>query len=334
MNKNRSLLYPIFIFGIAQLAWFLVVGLWIYRYVINHMIFKQVGENLSPQLISKQDNMLALLGGLALMVSVALAMTLIFRHLTIQFKITSMYEHFIANITHELKSPLASIQLYLETLKMRVVPFTKQQEFLGMMLKDAGRLQNLIDTILEISGLEQKKLAYNFEIVTAGPTFRQLMEDTTTQFKLSSQSITISENAECPCVIDRNAMRIVFNNLMDNAIKYSKTPPEIVLNLSCTAKHALVEFIDHGIGISSKDQKKIFNKFYRIYRRDIPNVKGTGLGLTWVKEIVKAHGGKITVYSEGSGKGTAFLIELPIYRITKKRYINGLLRITKKFRGG
>src|SRR4030042_2860652 len=127
MMKKRSIRYPLIIFIVAQLAWFLVVGLWIYRYVINNMIFEQVGENLSPRLISKQANILALVGGLVLMVSVSVAMSLIFRHLTIHLKMNLMYDNFIANVTHALKSPLASIQLYLETLQTRDVPDHKKK---------------------------------------------------------------------------------------------------------------------------------------------------------------------------------------------------------------
>ncbi len=330
MKKKRSLFYPIFVFVLAQLAWFLVVGLWIYRYVTSYMIFKQVGENLSPRLISKQSNILSLVGGLILLVSVSVAISLIFRYLTVQLRITQMYDNFIANVTHELKSPLSSIQLYLETLKIRSVPQVKQQEFFNIMTKDAMRLQNLINTILDISGLEQKKFVYNFQIVTAGLTFRQLLQESAEQFKLTDLSLSVSGNADCSCVIDLNAMRIVFDNLMDNAIKYTDKSPEIILSLSCTSKHVLIEFRDRGIGIALRDQKKIFHKFIRLYDRHIPNVKGTGLGLSWVKEIIRAHGGKIHVQSEGIGKGTAFFIELPIYQTTKKRYIDQLLRITQK----
>jgi two-component system phosphate regulon sensor histidine kinase PhoR len=330
MKKSRSLFYPILMFVLAQLAWFIVVGLWIYWYVTSNLIFKQVGENLSPQLISEQSNILTLVGGLILMVSVSVAISLIFRHLTIQMRITQMYDHFIANVTHELKSPLSSIQLYLETLRTRKIPPAKQEEFLDIMTKDAMRLQNLINTILDISGLEQKKFVYNFQVVTAGSTFRQLMQESARQLKLKKTSLSISEEAECPCVIDRNAMRIVFDNLMDNAIKYSEALPEVVLNLSCTTKYVLIEFTDHGIGIARKDQKKIFHKFIRLYSCDIPNVKGTGLGLSWIREIVKAHGGRISVHSEGLGTGSTFRIELPIYQTTKKRYIDQLLRITKR----
>jgi signal transduction histidine kinase len=332
MREKRTLFNPILIFVLAQLAWFLSIGLWIYRYVTNNMIFRQVSEQLPSQLISERTNILALVGGLMLMVSVSVAMSLIFRHLTLQLKITHMYDNFIANVTHELKSPLSSIQLYLETLEGRKVPRPKEQEFIKIMKKDSARLQNLIDTILNISGIEQKKHVFNFQVVSAGPAFRQLMEETVLQLKISANFVSISETAPCRCVVDLTAMRIVFNNLLDNAIKYSKDPPKINFNTYCTSRFAVLEFRDKGVGISHKDQITIFYKFHRIYGRDIPSVKGTGLGLYWVKEIIKTHGGRIRVHSEGIGKGSTFIIELPIYRTTRKRYINRLLKITQKFK--
>ena len=121
-------------FVAAQLAWFVMIGLWIYRYVANNMIIRQVSEQLPSQLITTSNSTLTLIGGLILMVSVSVAMSLIFRHLTIQYRITHLYDNFIANVTHELKSPLASIQLYLETLDARHVPQAKKQEFFNTMM--------------------------------------------------------------------------------------------------------------------------------------------------------------------------------------------------------
>ncbi len=330
MKKTRGLFYPILVFVLAQVAWVVVLGLWIYRYIAGNLIFNHFGEQITPQLVSRTDNVIALIGGLIFMVAISVGMLLMFRHLTAQMKITAMYDNFIANITHELKSPLSSIQLYLETLKTRLVPPAKQAEFLQQMIKDADRLKNLINSILEISGLEQKKIVYHYEVVMAGLTFNKLLQETASQFKLPPDSVTITGDAPCSCVIDRNAMRTVFDNLVDNAIKYSEGLARIELNLANKGGQVLLEFRDHGIGIDKKDQKQVFQKFHRIYRADIPNVKGTGLGLYWVKEIVKAHGGKINVQSEGQGLGTAFIIELPVYPTATNRYINNLLKLTQK----
>ena len=332
MKKSRSLFFSIVIFISAQLSWFLVIGLWIYKYVTSNMIFEQVGDSLSPQLVSKTANILALIGGLFLMVTVSVGMSLIFRYLTIQLKITRMYDNFIASVTHELKSPLSSIQLYLETMTTRKVPDNKIKEFLGFMVKDTERVQNLIDTILNVSGLEQKKYVSHFQVMTAGPAIKQLMQEVMIQYNLPKECVNISGSAPYNCVIDLDAMRMVLDNLVNNAIKYSNESPKITLNLSCVANHIRIEIKDHGIGISHRDQKKLFQKFQRIYRRDTPSVKGTGLGLFWVSEIIKTHGGEISVFSEGQGKGTAFHIELPVYQTVKRRYVNRLLKITQKLK--
>ena len=157
MKKRNSLVYYVIIFAIAQLAWMGLLGLWIYIYVSNYIIFEQVGDQLSPQITIDTPNALVFSGGIVLIVAIATGMSILIRNLGVQLNLTRMYDNFIANITHELKSPLASIQLFLQTLKSRDVPKEKQNEFLASMLQDTKRLQRLIDSILEISALEQKR---------------------------------------------------------------------------------------------------------------------------------------------------------------------------------
>jgi signal transduction histidine kinase len=328
--KKHSLLKHILIFAAAQVAWLLLLGIWIYWYVSNYIIFEKVGDQLSPQILYEGINVFAFVGGIVLLVSISFGMSLTFRHLNVQLKLTSLYDNFIGNITHELKSPLSSIQLLLETLRTRKVPVEKQNEFLDLMINDANRLKNLINSILEISALEQKRVAHNYHIYEVDSMIRRIVNESIEQFQLEEKMVDISGNCSTNCVADFNALKIVFNNLFDNAIKYSKSTPYIKINIAETAANIVIEFSDNGIGISPKDQKVIFKKFHRIYDKDIPNVKGTGLGLYWVREIVKSHGGNIFVISEGKDKGTTFRIELPIFQSSKSRHINKLLKITSK----
>ena len=244
--------------------------------------------------------------------------------------LTKLYDNFIANVTHELKSPLSSIQLYLETMKSRQVPVEKQKEFFTIMLKDTKRLNQLINSILEISGLEQKKIAHNYTIVEVQKLTEQLISEATNNYRLSGDSVTVSGGSDCLCVIDHEAYKIVINNLFDNAVKYSSGDAKIDIQILQNSKYFILSFKDYGIGIPIKKQEKIFHKFLRIYDQESPSVKGTGLGLYWVREIIKLHGGKVSVFSAGRGKGAKFTIELPIYRETKKRYINYLLKITNR----
>ncbi len=332
VKKRRFFFYHIFVFIFAQLAWLSVLGLWIYWYVSNYIFLNKVGEKFSFQITSKANHVSILVGGLVLLVAISVGMFLIFRRLTIQLKLTALYDNFIANVTHELKSPLASIQLYLETMDAREVPWFKQKEFIALMLKDASRLDKLINSILVIPGLEQKKIAYDYHVYSTESLVRSIVGEAVEQFKLPKKAVKIEGSAPCQCVVDKNALKIVFDNLIDNSIKYTTKPVQITVSLKCTSKAILIEFCDQGIGISSKEQKKIFNKFHRIYHSGVPSVKGTGLGLYWVKEIIKYHSGKVEVFSKGNGTGTTFRIKLPIYQVSKKRRLNNLLKISQKLK--
>ena len=331
MKKWRWLIHPVLVFTLAQIAWFSLLALWIYWYVSNYIIFNKVGDKVSPQIISKNINIFALVFGIVLLVTILVGIYLIFFFLNKQLNYTKLYDNFIANVTHELKSPLASIQLYLETLKTRNVPKEKSVEFLDVMIQDTNRLKTLINSILELTRLEKKKIAYNFHVYEADQTIKAILADSQEQFKLSKKDMEIKGLLTGQCVCDQNSLKIVFNNLVDNAKKYSVESPQINVNLQQNSKNFKIIFTDQGIGIEKKQQKNVFRKFHRIYNSHIPNVKGTGLGLYWVKEIIKFHGGKITVYSEGLYKGTTFILELPIYRLSKQRHINNLLEITRKW---
>ena len=316
--KRWRPMYPIMVFVLAQLAWFALLGLWIYWYVTNYINITEVGAQLFPQLVLNSVNIVALVGGLVLLVTISTAMSLIFGKLNQQLNLTRMYDQFIANVSHELKSPLASIQLYLETLNAREVPPQKRAEFMSLMMRDAGRLNKLINSILEITGLEERRSVYHLYAYNADNLVHELVGESVEQFNLPEGSIEIRGQTPCLCRADRRALRVVFNNLIENAIKYSVEPVHITLSLGCTARRIKMEFKDRGIGISAENQKKVFKKFQRIYNPDSPSVKGTGLGLYWVREIIRHHRGSASVFSAGRNRGSTFKIELPVYRPARR----------------
>lgn len=330
MKKRNSQVYYITIFTLAQLSWFSLLALWIYWYVSNYILITEIGESLSIQILSESTNVAALVSGLVLLVVISIAMSVIFRYLTRQMNLTKLYDNFIDNVTHELKSPLSSIQLYLETMHRREIPSAKREEFISLMTKDVDRLNHLINSILEISSREQKKLSYNYGVYDANKLSLQLVTEAAEAFKISEEYLEFHGQVDCQCVVDSDAFKIVINNLFDNAIKYSRDKVRIDVYLSQGPRYFALKIMDNGIGLTLKKQDKIFQKFQRIYDKDSPSVKGTGLGLYWVKQIIKSHGGKISVHSPGREQGTVFTIELPIYRTTKKRYINYLLKITRR----
>ena len=318
MRKRYSLAYNIVIFILAQLVWLAILGLWIYWYVSNYLIFEKVGETISPQILIDTPSVFPFVGGIVLLVGLSVSLVLIFRHLNVQIRLTRLYDNFIANVSHELKSPLSSMQLYLETLNSKAVPEEKKKEFYQLMIKDTERLKHLINSILEISALESKKIKSNLTAQKAGEVFPQIIKNSAGQFRLSDNMIEINSEGNCDVNIDVNSFRMVFDNLIDNSLKYNKNIPRLSVSIKCNLKKVEIDFSDNGIGIPSSEIKKVFNKFHRIYDKDIPNVKGTGLGLYWVKEIIKNHKGKIFVSSEGKDKGSTFKIELPVYNSREK----------------
>ncbi|MFO7891834.1 MAG: HAMP domain-containing sensor histidine kinase [bacterium] len=330
MKNKYSLFFNILVFVLAQIAWLLLLGLWIYWYVSSHIIISDVEGQIQSKIISKDINVIILVGGLIMLVAISFGMSIIFRRLNLQMRITKLYDNFIANITHELKSPLASIQMYLETLNTRKVPIKQQKEFINYMMTDAKRLHYLINSILEISALEQKKTMFNYHTHDADTLIHDLIQETMRRFKLTDKNVHIKGKVNCQCVADQDALQIVLNNLVDNSIKYSVGPVHINIKLRQTTQHIVITFSDNGIGIPGKEIKKIFHKFHRLYNKKIPSVKGTGLGLYWVREIIRNHGGKVSVASKGEGSGTTFTIYLPIYAVWKKHYINSLLKMTRK----
>ena len=333
MKKPGSIFYHIIVFVVAQIIWFSLFGLWIYWYVNNYFLFNAVGDKLSPQTISGSTNIFALVSGLVLLVMLSISMSLIFIYLNRQMSINRLYDNFISNVTHELKSPLSSLQLYLETMRKRDISLDKQNEFYVLMLKDIKRLGRLINSILYMSSFETakvaKKVSHDYHVYNADSVIRNVLNEILKEFDFSIKTVEIKGYLHCKCVVDINWLEIVFRNLINNAVKYSPRPPEINIRFSLGTKYFYIEFSDKGIGIAPRDQKKIFNKFQRIDNPISPNVKGTGLGLYWVKDIVEYHGGKISVYSEGVNTGSTFKIALPIYKTSKIRYINRLLRLSK-----
>lgn len=313
MKRSVNFLHPLLIFIFMQIVWVSLLGLWIYWYTSNYIILNQVGERLVPKSTATPATQLfALIFGLILLVFLLAGFYFIFIYLTRQININRLYETFIANFTHELKSPLASIQLYLETLRRRQVPKEKQIEFLDQMLADTQRLKQVIDSILDISQIEQKKKFFDLSLQEIQPTIQRLINNCIERFKLGPEVIKVEGRIEGYWLVDEHAMQMVFSNLIDNALKYSHTYPHITVRLSHRRQQFCIEFIDQGIGIEKEAQKHIFKKFYRVSASYMPNIHGTGLGLYLVKEIVKAHLGRISVHSDGLNKGATFRLCFPL----------------------
>lgn len=329
LKKIQGLIQPVVVLIIVQLTWLSLAALWIYFYISNHIIIMKVGNEVSPTLMPGSYHVLVLIFGCVLLVLLQAGFYFIYIYLNRQINVNRVQDQFIANITHELKSPLASLQLYLETLEARRVPEKKLHEFIQLMIRDVNRLQAMIDKILGTIRIDQKQLAFDFKLHNMRTIIPGILKEVLSKYPVEIvQNISLANPDSCRCVLDKNAFKIIFINLIDNAVKYSGDKFSLQINCYCLEKYFRMEFIDQGVGIPSKERKRVFRKFYRVYSHNAPDPRGTGLGLFITKEILKFHGGEIRVITPETNKGTAIQIEIPIYKKAKKKHINRLLKKT------
>ncbi|HVF47590.1 MAG TPA: HAMP domain-containing sensor histidine kinase [Pyrinomonadaceae bacterium] len=223
------------------------------------------------------------------------------------------HDAFLNAVTHELKTPIASIKLYLETLKSRDLPDVKRKEFYDIMLADNERLLSTVEQVLQAGRTREKLRALNLAEIDLGDLIRETIATVRGQQHLDDAAIRFTSPGESLRVVgDRGELQTALGNLLDNAIKYSPAGPKISVKLRPSGFHkADIVIRDKGIGVARGDLKRIFKRFYRVPHDSREAVKGTGLGLPIVRSIIERHGGRVSAESRGEGKGTTFLIQLP-----------------------
>lgn len=225
------------------------------------------------------------------------------------------HEAFINSVTHELKTPVASMKLYLQTLQNRQVDDAKRQQFYGTMLEDSDRLLATIEQVLRAGQLGSRTDAPSKAPVDLGAMVQECVSIARTRHHLADGALTYREvpgaGAGRRVLGDEDELRAVVSNLIDNAVKYSGGSVHVDVELDQSDESAVsLRVRDRGIGISEVDKKRIFKRFYRIPAAST-RIKGTGLGLFIVRTAVKRHKGHVFVESEGAGKGSTFTVRLP-----------------------
>jgi signal transduction histidine kinase len=232
----------------------------------------------------------------------------------LEIKRNEEHDSFINAVTHELKTPIASIRLYLQTLQSRDVDEARRRQFYDIMLADAERLHHTVDQVLKAGVASQKRKAVARAPVDIAGLARDCAQLAVVRHHLDPEAIALETHDDRPLIVsgDAEELRTVLANLLDNAVKYSADIVRVTVSVAAPAPYTIwVRVQDRGIGIPRKQLKRIFNRFYRVQARGIRQIKGTGLGLYIVRTIARAHGGRIFAQSEGEGRGATFTLELP-----------------------
>jgi two-component system phosphate regulon sensor histidine kinase PhoR len=242
----------------------------------------------------------------------ATAFIFLYRNLKMQQRLSDLKNDFIANITHELKTPIATVGVAIEALKNfdAMHDAARTKEYLDISGNELQRLNLLVDKVLRLSMLGEHKIELQQERVDMKDILQEVMDSMKLQFEKQGAIIHVETAGDnFTTVGDRLHLLSVFYNLLDNALKYSPKEPRIDISMQALEKQLVIKIADNGIGIANEHRHKIFDKFFRVPHGNTHNIKGYGLGLSYVQEVVLSHGGSIDVKSE-EGKGSVFMVTL------------------------
>lgn len=225
-------------------------------------------------------------------------------------------DSFLNAITHELKTPITSIRLYLETLQKRDVDEQQRREFYQVMLEDTHRLMGTVEGVLRAARVVQKNALLPLGEVPVGSLVQDAMDLARSRHHLSLEAMDWTPNgrpaAELSVMGDREELSTALSNVLDNAMKYSPKDPRIRVEVvTPDLRSVQIRVQDNGVGIARGELKRVFKRFYRVLTPESTQVKGSGLGLFIVRAIARRHGGTAYAESEGTGRGTVFTIQLP-----------------------
>jgi two-component system, OmpR family, sensor histidine kinase VicK len=310
MKLHRKLSNPLIALIGIQLIWVGMVIFWVYWFIGRSKEFRDLALHYKPELVTKGVEWLVLVEGLLMLLAILAGVYIIFLYWRRQAKLYLQQRTYISQLTHELKSPLASIQLHLETVKLRDLPKEKLDGFIDTMLNDTERLNVLTSNLLMATRIEFRQLGEKAKRIDFSKFVSEYLERKRDDLPEGGR-IAAEVEEGIYAIIDVEGMEMALRNLLENALLYSPVSPEIRVSLRKSGRHCLLEFQDNGKGLRKGELDKIFEMFYRV-RTPGENIRGTGLGLYIVKSVVNAHGGKISVDSQGPGKGCTFHITLPL----------------------
>jgi signal transduction histidine kinase len=301
--ERKSLKWQILV---ATLMIISVVGLTVGWVLLN------VFSALDPQKNSRAEIYWILLSVGAILFAFLLAGVILYLIWIIQnINLNRRQSNFIDAVTHELKTPIASLKLYLQTLNRRSVEGPQRQQFYQTMMQDVERLDRLINQLLDVARLQRvDQEPIPKEWVSIDDVIRDNIASLTKQHGIGSEVFRFSDS-ECELFVQRVDLDVLLRNVMDNAIKYASSSPQVEIRVECEGDQAVIYVSDNGVGIPRHLRRKIFSRFYRAGDELERKKPGVGLGLFLVRSIVERLRGSITVGDRGKGVGTTFVIRIP-----------------------
>jgi signal transduction histidine kinase len=279
------------------------------------LIAVAVALNISFILATWRRGLLLLVGVLSFAVLIG-GLALITAFLIREIRKSEQHDAFIHAVTHELKTPLASIKLYLQTLQQREFSLDKQHELIGTMLEDSDRLQQTIDQILLAGKTGDARRVESPADVDVSDIVGECVTLAGRRHHLEHGEVRLVERVPQGAFVvkgDRDELVAAVTNLVDNAIKYSGERVKVGVEVARTgARRVAISVRDQGIGITGQELKRVFRRFYRLPAALQSRVRGTGLGLSIVRAVARRHGGRAYAESRGAGQGSTFTLELPL----------------------
>lgn len=277
-----------------------------YLFITFPKLRSEVRHSMIPQMLASAAFTLVIIAAFFLTVKTILD----------QKKLSKIKNDFVNNMTHELKTPLATISLAVDALQNSKVSGNpeKSHYFSDIIKQENRRMNKHVETILQAALMDKQDMKLNFVPLHAHQIIEKVTNTFTLQLNEKGGKAVLHLNAKNDLIhADETHFTNLVNNLIDNAVKYSKENLQIMVTTHCTGKYFIMQVDDNGIGMSKETVKRIFEKFYRAHTGNVHNVKGFGLGMSYVKSVVDAHQGKIKVESM-QGKGSTFTVELPLYK--------------------
>ena len=313
MKKLRALFHPIAIFVSAQISWGLFMFVWIRWYILRSEEIESLMKSMSVTTQSSPVSTVILIQGCVLMGLILISMYLMFLAFRRQSTLNKLQRNILDSVTHELKTPLASLRLHTETLLMRSLSEEDRNRFLRKSIHEIERLQKLIDGILVSSRLDSgisDSEKSDIEILPVFDLSWNRARDRVGGKRIFAMFVEKSSpQAQFRMNGNQQQLEMVFDNILDNALKYTQEGGQISVEVKISNDKFLLGVTDNGCGIEKKDSEKIFDKFFRAKSQRRHHVSGSGLGLFVCRTVVKNHGGRIYATSPGLNKGATFHVE-------------------------